>query len=320
MIRSCHIHEGIKRAFLLFLTAALTALTACSAADITRLFRNADLEETGIRVRFGTVARGLYREPFIIRFDRMLYNISNGEVLVPAFNLYTVGNFDKTAPGADPALSNFLDPDSKFKDSWFGVYIIIDDDIGMGRRFLLKNPHGDPDDLSNLNERSLLLLPGLDQKIIVWSTHQNQEDYTRDDLDREFRFSQKEGTALETNTIADRRGMLWYSITGDFETIAALTDVRRTGMRLFSSIRNYIGLPADAVYERVDPWHPVLIRGRVLARYFRCSDVFFWAVVYYNGSAYTDRSGRRLDTWHDTDLRQVYEEMFQSMEIGCAKP
>lgn len=307
------------RAIQMLCIAMCTAYIYCGPADIARLFKNADPEESGIHVRFDRVAPGLYREPFSIRFDRMLSGISHGRVLVTAYNIYTVGNYQKTTPGADPHVSNFLDPESKFKDAWFGVYIILDDDIGMGRRFILADPHGKPDDLANLNERSLLLLPELDQKIIVWSSHQNQENYTRADLDREFYFYRKKGSRLETNILTDRRGMSWRSITGDFETMAALTDTGKTGMKLFSSIRNYIGLPSAAVYERVGPWHPVLIRGRVLARYFRCSGAFFWAVVYYNGAAFTDRSGRRVDNWRDTDLRAVFDEMFQNMQIGCAK-
>lgn len=307
------------RAVRAVILAAFAALISCGPADVARLFRNVNLEDRGIHVRFGTMPHGLYRDPFVIKFDRMLYNISNGTVYLSAYNIYTVGNFDKTAPGADPRLSNFLDPDSKFKDAWFGIYIIIDDDIGMGRRFILENPHGKPDDLSNLSDRALLRLPELDQKILVWSTHQRQNGYGRDVLDREFYFRLKEKSVPDRRKITDRQGMEWYSITGDFETIAALTDVRKTDMQLFSSIRNYIGLPTDAVYARVEPWHPVLIRGRVLARYFRCSGAFFWAVVYYNGSSFTDRSGRRIDTWQDTDLRAVFEEMFQNIEIGCAK-
>jgi hypothetical protein len=299
--------------------AALVAYISCGAADVARLFKNADLKEKGIQVRFGYVPRGIYDAPFIVPFDRMLYTISNGEIQVMAYNIYTVGNYDKITPGSDPSVSNFLDPACKFKDSWFGVYIILDDDYTMGRRFILNNPYGKPDDLSNLKDRALLILPELDQKIIVWSTHQNQEQYTRADLDRDFYFNLKKGSALKKETITDTRGRSWYAITGDFETIAALTDVRKTDMRLFSSIRNYIGLPGSAVYERVGPWHPVLIRGRVLARYFRCSGAFFWAVVYYNGSAFTTRAGRDIDNWRDTDLPEVLDKMFQNIEVGCVK-
>jgi hypothetical protein len=310
---------GRMRVLTLLALAAFAAQISCSAADVARQFKNADLEGSGIQVRFKDVPRGMYDRPFIIRFDRMLYNISNGGIQVMAYNIYTVGNFDKIAPGADPAVSNFLDPASKFKDAWFGMYIILDDDYGMGRRFILMNPHGEPDDLSNLNDHSLLMLPELDQKIIVWSTHQGQQDYSLEDLDREFYFNKKKGTTLTKETVTDGRGWRWRAITGDFETIAALTDVRKTGMQLFSSIRNYIGLPVSAVYERVEPWHPVLIRGRLLARYFRCEGAFFWAVAYYNGSAFTDRAGRKTDSWKDTDLRTIQDAMFRNIEIDCAK-
>jgi hypothetical protein len=306
------------RFFQIFTILALSALVSCSAADVVRLVKNVKLEDKGIHVKFAYVPPGLHQKPLAIKFDKMLRDISNGTVQVMAYNIYTAGNYDAIHPRTKPDISNFYDPESKFKDAWFGVYIIIDDTYRLGRRFILKNPYGEPDDLSNLNDRSLVLLPNLDQKLIVWTTHQGQMDYTWLDLDREFYFTLKKGTTPMTETKTDRAGRSWRKITGDFDTIAALTDINKTNMKLFSSIRNLVGLPDAGVYSRVDPWHPVVIRGSVLARYFRCSDTCFWAVVYYNGSAFTTKDGRRVDTWEQTDLRSIYSRMFDAIEIDCA--
>ncbi|OHD67454.1 MAG: hypothetical protein A2W19_03235 [Spirochaetes bacterium RBG_16_49_21] len=299
--------------------AALAASVSCSVADVSRLFRNVDLKKKGIRIKLSWVPRGLYESPFVIPFDKMLNSASNGAVRVRAFNVYTVGNHDKISPGSIPSVANFLDPKSKFKDAWFGVYIILDDDRKRGRRFILKNPNARPDDPANLNDRSLLLLPKLDQKSIVWSTHQNQHIYTRKDFAKEFYFDLKKDAGLRKETIIDNKGRSWYKITGEFNTIAALTDVSKTDMRLFSSIRNYVGLPDHRVYEIVDPWHPVVIKGSVLARYFFCRRVAFWAVAYYNGSAFTTKKGERIDNWEQTDLRTVMEKMFKNLDLDCAR-
>ncbi len=179
------------RSLTFFAIAAITALISCSPADVVRLFKNVNLEKKGIHVKLSYIPRGMHPEPFVIKFDRMLADISDYAVQIMAYNIYTVGNYDKIQPRSNTGVSNFLDPDCKFKDAWFGVYVIIDDDYTLGRRFILKNPHGRPDDLSNLNDRSLLLLPNLDQKIIVWSTHQNQKNYTWPDFIREFYFNMK---------------------------------------------------------------------------------------------------------------------------------
>jgi hypothetical protein len=297
----------------------LSALVSCSAADVVRLVKNVNLDKKGIHVKLAYVPRGMHQEPLIIKFDKMLRDISNGQVQVTAYNIYTTGNNDIIRPGMKDDVSNFYDPDGKFKDAWFGVYVIVDDAHGLGRRFILKHPYGEPDDLSNLNDQSLVLLPHLDQKIIVWTTHQRQKDYTWLDLDRDFYFTLKKGTVLRTEIETDRAGRSWRKITGDFDTIAALTDINKTDMKILSSIRNLVGLPDAGVYRMVDPWHPVVIRGSVLARYFRCSETCFWAVVYYNGSAFNTKDGRRVDTWEQTDLKSIYRRMFDALEIDCVK-
>ncbi len=291
---------------------------SCTSADVVRLFRNVNLEKKGIHLRLTEIPRGLYEKPFKIKFDNLLHTISNGSVTVNAFNVYTVGNYDKVPPLDKASVTNFLDPLSPFKDAWFGVYIILDDELSAGRRFILKNPHGSPGDPANLNDDSLLLLPALDQKIIVWSTKETQGGYSWEQFNKEFYFTVRKGTRVAAENISDRHGRSWRKLTGSFDTIAALTDIATTRMGRFSSIRAYVGLPDQSVYAVVPPWHPVIIRGSIAARYFPCTETPFWAVVYYNGSAFTTNDGMKVDNWESGELRRHFEKMFDGLEIECA--
>jgi hypothetical protein len=301
----------------LIMTAALALFLSCNTADLARLIKNVNLEKKGIHVKLNRVPRGLYQKPFIISFDKMLSDVSNGVVRIKAFNIFTVGNYEKLSPQSIKDVTNFLDPTCKFKDTWFGVYIIMDDKEALGKKFILKDPAGKPDDIRNLKDGSLLMLPELDQKIIFWSSHQHQGYYTWERCNREFHFDERKGTRLTSGTITDKQGRSWYKITGTFDTLAALTDTSKAKMSLFTSIRSYIGLPNKEVYALVTPWHNLIINGSIIARYFRCNDMAFWAVVYYNGGAYTNRKGAPVDNWEKTDLRAVLEKMFDNLEIDC---
>ena len=299
------------------IVAVIMPIMSCSVADLVRLVRNVDMEKKGVHVNLSWTPSGMYDKPFKIQFDDLLKEISDGAVDIRSYNIYTVGNYDKQSPAAIQGVTNFIDPTSRFKDAWFGLYVIIDD--RAGRKFMLSNVQGDPGDPANLKEQSLLALPEMDQKIIVWSTHENQDKYSWADFKKEFYFHLKDGTELKKEVITDARGRSWYRIAGAFSTIAALTDTDKTGMGLFTSIRSYVGLPNDTVYRLVAPWHPIVINGIICARYFQCERVNFWAVVYYNGTSFVTRPGKRVNTWEDTDLRKTFERMFDNLEIGCSK-
>lgn len=299
--------------------AALGLCVSCSFADFAQMFKNVNLEKQGINLKLVNVPKGLYQTPFIIQFDKMLSDISDGEVQIKAYNVFTVGNYDKISPQSIKDVTNFLDPTCKFKDTWFGVYIVMDDSGELGRNFILKDPSGKPDDLNNLKDRSLLMLPELDQKIILWSSHQHQSNYSWEQFKKEFHFPIRKGTALKTEIVTDKQGRSWYKITGEFDTNSALTDTALSDMSLFTSIRSYIGLPNAAVYARVPPWHDLIIKGSIMTRYFKCNDIAFWAVVYYNGGAYYDKTGRFVDNWKTTDLRMVLDKMFQDLQLDCVQ-
>jgi len=305
------------RSITIILTIFAAIHTSCSTDTTVRLFRNVNLENMGIHLKLNNVPKGLHDEPFVIKFSNILYNFSDGAVDVTAYNAFTVGNREKTSPQSIESVSNFLDPFSKFKDTWFGVYILIDDLRGKGKKFILNKPDGSPDEEINLNVQSLLTLTAIDQKLITWSTHQNQKDYGWNDFEREFYFHIRKGTGIKQESVSDRRGRKWYKYSGEYETIAALTDIEKTDMSLFSSIRAYMGLPDTEVYKSVNPWHPLVIKGSICVRYFNCSNVKFWAVVYYNGSAFKNKNGMQIDTWLNTDLQHVLSTMFESLEIDC---
>jgi hypothetical protein len=163
------------------ISIAIAAGAVLNCADVSsfliRSFGNFDLKKKGILIEYAYVAPGLHQRPFIIPFTETLRKFSLGRLDLDVINTYTVGNYDKDPRSRIPSASNFLDPTSKFKDSWFGVYLIFDDPEGRAKKFLLKNPMASPADPSNFKGESLLELPRIDQMIVVNSTHQNEEGY-----------------------------------------------------------------------------------------------------------------------------------------------
>lgn len=285
-------------------------LVSCKPADLARI-KNVNLKNKGIELRYNNVAKGLYKKPFIIDFGNVLKKMSDGKVDVQAINSFTVGDNERSSK-----YTNMLDPLSKFKDSWFGVYFIIDDEEKKGRKFMLKDPKGDPASLENISDDAMLMIPSLDQKLIVYYTHQNQKNYKWKDFDKEFYFDVFE---KKYEKIKDKENREWKKLTGFSNTIAALTDIEKTKMRIISSIRVYVGLPNAEIYNFVDPWHKITIKGCVLSRYFSCSKIKFWAILYYNGSAFKNNKGEMIDNWENTDIKSVFEKMIDEITIGCAK-
>lgn len=311
-------HKGIFITIIVLVTLVFSILSQFSIADLVRYTKNADLEKEGITVSFNYTAKGMYKEPFIIKFGNIVYRLSKRKIMLNMYNCYTVGNMDNVEGRSIPSVSSMLDPTSKFKDSWFGVFI-IKDDRGFSRKFVLKDPSGYPDNPHNINAESLLLLPMYDQMVVVLSTHQNQRNYSYKKFMNEFVFKMKTDTGIEQNIIKDTKGREWCRIFSEFETVSALTDIKKTDMKLFSSIRSYVGLPENEVYEYVSPWHPITIKGLVFARYFRCKKMGFWAIVYYNGTAFIDKKGNKVDTWEQRDIQQEFYKMFENIEISCLR-
>ncbi|WP_158626958.1 hypothetical protein [Corallococcus sp. AB032C] len=285
--------------------------------DIVRWDRNVNPEKTrGIVLNYKQVPAELYAEPFRIEFSKYLQQMSNGQVELDAVNTYTVGDYKKTSrchPQSE--YSNFITPSCLFANAWFGVYLIFDDAPGRGRAFILKSPQGAPDDLDNLNPEAIRRIPELDQKLIVYSSHEGQKNYSWSDFERDFYFRPVEQP--EPQQVTDPHNRTWLKQTGDYTTIAALTDTQKTNMGTFSSIRAYTGLPTQQVYATVAPWYPITIRGSVLTRYFECPRSRFWALVYYNGSSFSSKTGDTINNTDNPELWQEFQQMFEALELRC---
>jgi hypothetical protein len=292
----------------------------CNPADLVRILEGYDLRRhRAINLNFGFIPKGLYQKPFVIDFSKFLKDMSKGAIDLDAVNAYTVGDYAHIDDNLrrSSRYSNFLDPRCRFKDSWFGVYFIFDDAQGRGRRFVLQDPNGPPDDFGNMKPDALSMVPSMDQKLIVFSTHDGQKGYSMEQFEREFYFRLKPGTEMTAEPVVDGVGRSWVKVSATYESISALTDTRKTNMGMLSSLRCYIGLPTDDVYALVDPWHAFDLPGCVMVRYFARATNSFWAMAYYNGSTFVRKDGFHFDPWRQTDLRSLMEQMFLRLELNC---
>ncbi len=307
----------LKRRAFLFCAAALVSISGCNlvSPEIVHFINYPLKDKKNILLNYSFAADGLYDRPFIIDFGEYLNKMSGGQVNVDAVNTYTVGGYDP-APGCPFHIqySNFLNPACKFANSWFGVYFIFDDAQGRARRFLLKDPAGNAADFANFKQEALARIPELDQKLIVWSTHENQENYSWDTYQKEFFFN--ELVPAVSSVFRDGQNREWLRLRGSYDTIAAFTDITRTKMSLRDSLRSYIGLPNAKLYELVDPWYRVAINGSLFTARYECRQPF-WAVVYYNGSAFTMKNGQKVDTMASSDLEKQFQRMINGLQIQC---
>lgn len=293
--------------------------TAKTLPNIMRLVAGVNLKKYGIKFQMNNIADGLYKKPFIIEFGTLLKDFSGSQVDIEAINAYTLGNFNKISlPDKKlKRISNILDPTSKFKDSWFGCYIIINDEQGKGRKYLLKNPDKSPGSLENIRTESMLKLTELDQKLVTWSSHDGQKNYTREDHDKNFFFKQL--GKIKTETVKDLKEREWLKIDGSFNTYSLLPDISNTHMSLTKSNRCYAGLPNKHVYKYVSPWHDIIFHGSNICRYFEGADVGFWANVYFGGVEFKYADNTKINNWENTDLNKIFYDMFLYLDIEPIK-
>ncbi len=304
----------IRNIWILF---SLFILSSCTLVvpRLMRFEKNIDLrKEKGTILEYKNIPKGMYQKPFIIPFHDYLFEMSDGKVDVDAVNTYSVGSY---APVKDCPTSiqysHMLSPTCKLVNSWWGIYLIYDDDKGKGASFMLNNPKGPKDDLENLKTEAIQTVPMLDQKLITWSTHENQKDYPWEAFQKDFYF--KQHGELKPAIITDSKLQKWKKIYGEFETIAALTDTKKSNMHYLTSIRAYIGLPTEEIYKQVDPWYPFILKGEVLTRYFPCKKNPFWAIVYYNGSEFSLKDGKKIDSWEK--VKAEFERTFFATKLEC---
>ena len=284
---------------------------------------NYDLKEKkGILLDYEYVTRGMYKKPFIIEFGKYIKTISNGQVDLESVNSYTVGNYDSVKSQlkvgdckGGQKYSNFLDPDCKLVNSWYGVYFIFDDPKGKARKFMLNDPSQDPGDLKNFKEDAIKRIPELDQKLITWSTHEKQYDYYWEDFEKDFYFKQL--GEISKSEIKDKKERPWLKMTGKFETISAFTDTNKTKMSSLNSIKAMVGVPSKELYDKVKPWYSFQILGTTYTRYVNCGANSFWAITYYNGSELQFNSGSKINYSATTDIELEFKKMFNLMKLEC---
>lgn len=254
----------------------------------------------------------MYSRPFVLDFRHYLYEISGGIADLDLINIYTVGK--RYSPFHLRQDSYFLDPFSKFKDSWFGVFVLKNDDEGRGRRFILIDPLDDPSDFNNFNPNGIEFLMAYDQKIICFNSHMNYENLTEHEVWKLFcsKFYFKQNKDFGAKVI-NRKTENWLLFDRHYDTISALTDRRKTRMRQRDGIAAYIGLPETHSYKFVQPWHQITLTGKCIIRYFH--ELSSWLIVYYNGVKFKMNNNNEIDTNISSDIQLQYETMFQSMEI-----
>ncbi|MGM0462562.1 MAG: hypothetical protein ACQEQ4_09115 [Fibrobacterota bacterium] len=265
-----------------------------------------------IHIQYPQMNSILYQKPFMLDFSPFARIF--GGVDLDVINTYTLGRYvknEKTWRGS------FYFPLSLYKDSWFGVYFIMDDLGNRGRRFMLHDSEGDPRQFENIKSGSCARLIEMDQRCIYFSSKQGTE-YTLEDMKTDFYMKKKEESPAFVSR--DHRGRKWKSHTMAFKTKSALTDTDTTKMSLTDSIRAYCGLPSKSVYARVSPWHDIELVGRAHARYFPSrTHRSFWAVCYYCGTRFTLNNGDKIDTWTNTDLSRRYDDYFKKLRMGVVR-
>ncbi len=303
----------VSACIILLAVAAAYFYYSDTAYDIPDI-DNYNLKENGIDLNCGYIAYGLWQKLFVQNFRDYVKTMTYHLIKIEIINCFTFGNFQKDKNSKIRGVSNFYDPASRFKDSLFGVYILINDSGGSGKRSILKNHEGAPADLENFNLDFLKGVYELNQAVILHTSHEGESGYNANIFINAFHSSEKPKLKQGIETVTDNKNRKWLKISFTYATLSGLTDINKTDT---VSLKALLGLPDGKVYEIVDPWHPVTIKGTLLARYFECARQSFWAVVYYNGVSFITRQGKEIDTWKNTDIRQEFEKMFLGLEIGC---
>ncbi len=232
----------------------------------------------GIFLKLKYIPIELYQDPIVMNLSKALRKTSNGRVDINCLIAFTVGGVNKKQNAC------FYDYKSKFKDSWFSVYFVMNDK--KGKKFMLKN--------NNLNFNKIIDIPILDQKIIVTSLNKN------------IIFKAKK-RKIKYTEIKDQQNRKWKKIEGEFNTISALPDKKAR----IKSIKLYLGKPEKKIYNEIEPFHDVILSGTLLVRRYRR----FWAIVVFNGSKFTTKSGRKVDTFKQTNLEKIYYQMVNKLVI-----
>ncbi|ERP31678.1 hypothetical protein [Chitinivibrio alkaliphilus] len=142
--------------------------------------RGISLRDWNIYMAYPELSSGLYQEPFLIDFRELFRVFGKRELEI--LNTYTVGQYLRRGRHWQ---GSFYFPQSLYKDSWFGVFFVFDDEKHRGRDFMLLDPYGDPRNPENISPNALEELPRVDQRCIYFSSRQ-VEKYSLADLETDF--------------------------------------------------------------------------------------------------------------------------------------
>ena len=225
----------------------------------------------GIHLTYNNIPRDLQTKIWVTEgFEKALAIVTLNKIsLSKVVNTYTVGNFEKTSDKGLKNINNFYDPFSRFKDTWFDVCLIYDDK--KSRKFMLKNPKGDPGALDNLKTDTPIQITSSDQTLIYVTTIQGL--WFKNWLSQLCKIHFFESGKFTKDIVKDDSGLEWLQISRFFDTHAALTDISKTKMKEKDSIRLLVGLPTEEIYDYIDAWHPVTFKGVGCVRYFNFGDI-----------------------------------------------
>ncbi len=269
-----------------------------------------DPADRSVKVHYSYLNPGLNRKPFIIEFGDLLKIF--GGIDADAINTYTVGQPVKRN---GKWKSEFYNTESMLKESWFGAYVIFDDENGLGRNLMLNNPKGSVSDIENISGKAMKKLIETDQKVVFWLSHDGDSSYTFESLEKEFYFTQvgNEEDTVET----DSKGREWKAISAQFASLSATTDPEKAGMRLLKSFRGYCGLPSKEDAARVSPWGKTEIQVQLYCQYVKGkSGKGFWVSTYSCGQKFKLKDGTEVNTYTE-ELQQLHKTMFREMDIDA---
>lgn len=270
--------------------------------NVIRAAKGTDPLKEFVSVKYPYLNCELYKKPFIIDFSDYLKKFGN--IDVEAINSYTVGMPVKKE---GTWCCGFYNPLSDFKESWFGAYIVFDDDAGKGKKFMLNDPAGSPEKLDNISTKAMAALTETDQRLVFFSSHNNNAE----PLKRDFVFT----PGKEKGTTVEKEGASWKSLEVSFATKSVMPDFKTAPMGLFSTIRGYCAIPDPETVPELTPWHDTTMHGQFYSRYVKGKQGrSFWIVVYCCGTEFSLKDGSEINTW-TPKLQELYRQMFMELKI-----
>lgn len=294
----------IKKRIILLILFIIFLLIANSCSYSRNLWKDIAFSKPtksyGIEVTMGYVAEGLYSDFFSIDFKDFLNNVSKEEIPLELINNYTTAKINE-----ENGYSDFLNYESHYKDSWFGVMIIKDTE--KARNWLLE----DVENVYSFKKESLATLLKADQAVIYSLSRRGIDQEPTWTLLNDLSYFDFDSLIVEQ---VFSNNYMWTKFEGVIHTKSALTNPNLTDMSSLFSFRFYTGLPNETLLSEVNPWHPVEIIGRTYMTYINTMKGGVFVKVYYNGARFQKNNGEYVTTWKNP-LIDEYEKMFNNLII-----